>query len=252
MAKALVDYIAGFSETNGDSEFKSTSDFSPKRRISETAGNIGGSNPVVVISPLEVASVPEGVTLVTGSGKNPAADILDKVSRMDNEGKNVPVVACIAYDNLPKDEVKLRAAADFGRLLLSGLQDAIMIQSNSMTDDELYSLALNILQATRLRFSHTEYIACPGCGRTLFDLQSTLKAVREATGHLKNLKIGVMGCIVNGPGEMADADYGYVGAAAGHVSLYRGKECIRKNIPQSEAIEALVSFLKEEGVWQEP
>ncbi len=252
VAKALVDYIAGFSETNGDSGFKSASDFSPKRRISETAGNIGGSNPVVVISPLEVASVPEGVTLVTGSGKNPAADILDKVSRMDNEGKNVPVVACIAYDNLPKDEVKLRAATDFGRLLLSGLQDAIMIQSNSMTDDELYSLALNILQATRLRFSHTEYIACPGCGRTLFDLQSTLKAVREATGHLKNLKIGVMGCIVNGPGEMADADYGYVGAAAGHVSLYRGKECIRKNIPQSEAIEALVSFLKEEGVWQEP
>ena len=102
VAKALVDYIAGFSETNGDSGFKSASDFSPKRRISETAGNIGGSNPVVVISPLEVASVPEGVTLVTGSGKNPAADILDKVSRMDNEGKNVPVVACIAYDNLPK------------------------------------------------------------------------------------------------------------------------------------------------------
>ena len=141
--------------------------------------------------------MPEGVTLVTGSGKNPAADILDKVSRMDNEGKNVPVVACIAYDNLPKDEVKLRAATDFGRLLLSGLQDAIMIQSNSMTDDELYSLALNILQATRLRFSHTEYIACPGCGRTLFDLQSTLKAVREATGHLKNLKIGGYGGVLS-------------------------------------------------------
>lgn len=253
VAKALADYIAGFAEaTAPDEKFTVNECFAPQRRVSKPVGSIGGANPTAVISPLEIASVPDGAILVTGTGKNPAANILDEVARMDAAGNNAPVAACIVYDDMPKDEVKLRAAADFGRLLLSGLQDAIMIRSNAMSDADLYTLALNILQAARLRFSHTEYIACPGCGRTLFDLQSTLKAVREATGHLKNLKIGVMGCIVNGPGEMADADYGYVGAAAGHVSLYRGKECVRKNIPQTEAIPALIAFLKEEGVWQEP
>ena len=253
VAKALAGYIAGFaSEATADKEFVVNKCFAPRRRESKAVGGIGAGNPTAVISPLEIASVPDGIITVTGSGKNPAAQILDEVARLDAAGNNAPVIACISYDDLPEDEIKLRAAADFGRLLLSGLQDAIMIRSNAMSDSDLYTLALNILQAARLRFSHTEYIACPGCGRTLFDLQSTLKAVRKATGHLKNLKIGVMGCIVNGPGEMADADYGYVGAAAGHVSLYRGKECVRKNIPQSEAIPALISFLKEEGVWQEP
>ena len=253
VAKALADYISGFAAATGISApSTATNRIMPERRKSKEIGNMGGNRPTVVISPKEVTEIPTGAVMLTSREINPAAHILAQAATMDAEGNDAPVIASITYDNLPKDEVKLRAAADFGRLLLSGLQDGIMISSNSMSDDELYALALNILQATRLRFSHTEYIACPGCGRTLFDLQSTLKAVREATGHLKNLKIGVMGCIVNGPGEMADADYGYVGAAAGHVSLYRGKECVKKNIPQSEAIPALISFLKEEGVWRDP
>ena len=111
---------------------------------------------------------------------------------------------------------------------------------------------LSILQASRLRFTKTDYIACPGCGRTLFDLQQTLRAVKEATSHLKGLKIGVMGCIVNGPGEMADADYGYVGAAAGRVSLYRGKTCIEMNIPQEEALPRLIALIKSDGRWYDP
>jgi (E)-4-hydroxy-3-methylbut-2-enyl-diphosphate synthase len=251
VAKALVDYITSFA-VDTKASWTGITTPAPTRRASVEINGIGGTRPTAVISPKEVAELPDGVLLINGEGANPAAHILAEAARLTAEGSNAPIVACITYNGIAKDDVKLRAAADFGRLLLEGLQDGIKICSDAMNDDELYALALNILQATRLRFSHTEYIACPGCGRTLFDLQSTLKAVREATGHLKNLKIGVMGCIVNGPGEMADADYGYVGAAAGHVSLYRGKECIKKNIPQTEAIPALITFLKEEGVWQEP
>ena len=109
---------------------------------------------------------------------------------------------------------------------------------------DLNALAFGILQATRARISKTEYIACPGCGRTMYDLQGTLARIKAATGHLKGLKIGVMGCIVNGPGEMADADYGYVGAARGKVSLYRRKECVEKNIPEDEAIERLLQLIE--------
>ena len=114
------------------------------------------------------------------------------------------------------------------------------------------TLGLSILQAVRLRFSHTEFISCPGCGRTLFNLQSTVAKVKAALGHLPNLKIGVMGCIVNGPGEMADADYGYVGGAPGKIDLYRGQTCLRRGINDADAVDALISLLKEEGRWHEP
>ncbi|MDE7093143.1 MAG: flavodoxin-dependent (E)-4-hydroxy-3-methylbut-2-enyl-diphosphate synthase, partial [Muribaculaceae bacterium] len=139
-----------------------------------------------------------------------------------------------------------------GALLLAGFGDGIKIEAAKLSPRRIADIAYGILQAARRRFTKTEYISCPGCGRTLFDLQSTVKDIKQATGHLKGLKIGVMGCIVNGPGEMADADYGYVGAAAGHVSLYKGKECVEKNIPSAEALPRLVELLKAEGVWTEP
>ena len=107
-----------------------------------------------------------------------------------------------------------------------------------------------ILQATRVRISKTEFISCPGCGRTLYNLQTTIAKVKKATSHLKGLKIGIMGCIVNGPGEMADADYGYVGAGVGRISLYKGKVCVQKNIPENEAVERLVELIKENGDWK--
>ena len=109
----------------------------------------------------------------------------------------------------------------------------------------------SILQATRLRISKTEYISCPSCGRTLYDLQSTIARIKQATAHLKGLKIGIMGCIVNGPGEMADADYGYVGAGRNRISLYKGKQCILKNIPEEEAVEQLIKLIKDNGDWQD-
>ena len=109
-----------------------------------------------------------------------------------------------------------------------------------------------ILQAARVRFSHTEYIACPSCGRTLYDIERTLAAIKSRTSHLKNLKIGVMGCIVNGPGEMADADYGYVGAGPGRITLYRGREVVARNIPQEEALDRLVELIRAHGDWVDP
>ncbi|MDE6093586.1 MAG: flavodoxin-dependent (E)-4-hydroxy-3-methylbut-2-enyl-diphosphate synthase, partial [Muribaculaceae bacterium] len=129
------------------------------------------------------------------------------------------------------------------------LIDGIIIDTDCMSDDDTVNLAFAILQGTRSRITRPEYIACPGCGRTMFDLQTTLAKVKAATSHLKGLKIGVMGCIVNGPGEMADADYGYVGAAVGKVSLYRGKECVERNIPQDDAIDRMIELLKHDGVW---
>ena len=116
-----------------------------------------------------------------------------------------------------------------------------------MEHRDIDATAFGILQAARLRTSKTEYISCPGCGRTLYDLQDTIARIKAATGHLKGLKIGIMGCIVNGPGEMADADYGYVGAARGKVSLYKKKECVERNIPAEEAVEKLLRLIRENG-----
>lgn len=168
--------------------------------------------------------------------------------------KQIGTVLVAEYPaTMTADEVTVAASIDLGRLLLSDMEvDGIEIIAPSMSPEAIHSLALTILQATRRRMSRTEFIACPGCGRTLFDLPGTLAAVRSATGHLKGLKIGVMGCIVNGPGEMADADYGYVGGAKGRISLYRGKECVLRNIPESEAITALVDIIKADGRWNEP
>ncbi|MDE7427082.1 MAG: (E)-4-hydroxy-3-methylbut-2-enyl-diphosphate synthase [Muribaculaceae bacterium] len=150
------------------------------------------------------------------------------------------------------EQVAVAASVDLGSLLLDGYGDAIEIKAPSMSQETINNLELSILQATRRRFSKTEYIACPGCGRTLFALSDVLRKIKAATSHLKGLKIGVMGCIVNGPGEMADADYGYVGAAAGCVSLYRGKECVQKNVPENEALAHLMDLIKADGRWVDP
>ena len=146
----------------------------------------------------------------------------------------------------------MRAAADLGSLFLDGLADGIWLDAPGHTEEELRRVELMILQAARVRFSHTEYIACPSCGRTLYDIEQTLAAIKARTSHLRNLKIGVMGCIVNGPGEMADADYGYVGAAPGRITLYKGRTVVARNIPQEEALDRLVALIRENGDWHEP
>ena len=156
------------------------------------------------------------------------------------------------YEQTDVEEVAVKAAADLGVLFLDGLADGIWVDAPNIASDTVKEIELMILQAARVRFSHTEYIACPSCGRTLYDIEKTLADIKSRTSHLKNLKIGIMGCIVNGPGEMADADYGYVGAAAGRITLYKGREVVEKNIPQEEAIEHLIDLIKRNGDWQDP
>ena len=164
-------------------------------------------------------------------------------------GCDVPVILCREYHDSDKESLQLKAAADLGTLLLDGFGDGVMIRSSETEASIIDGYMFGILQATRQRISKTEYISCPSCGRTLYDLQTTIARIKSATSHLKGLKIGIMGCIVNGPGEMADADYGYVGAGRGRISLYKGKECVLRNIPEEEAVERLVQLIKENGDW---
>ena len=156
----------------------------------------------------------------------------------------------VYYSNTDTDWqlFQLHAAAECGRLLWDYNCTELILSNDYFSAENLIRLSKDILQAARVRMYKTEYISCPGCGRTLFDLEQTIAQVKAATSHLQGLKIGIMGCIVNGPGEMADADYGYVGAGRGKVSLYKGKECVLKNIPQEEAVEQLLELIKKESV----
>ena len=156
----------------------------------------------------------------------------------------------VYYSNEDTDwaTFQLHAAAECGRLLWDHNCTELVLGNNHFAADDLIRLSKDILQAARMRMYKTEYISCPGCGRTLFDLEQTIAEVKAATAHLQGLKIGIMGWIVNGPGEMADADYGYVGAGRGKVSLYKGKECVLKNIPQEQAVEQLLELIKKESV----
>lgn len=159
-----------------------------------------------------------------------------------------PVVFFQHYSEDSAEDLQIKAAADMGALVFDGFCDGIFLFNvGKLTHDTVDSIAFGILQAGRLRMSKTEYISCPGCGRTLYNLEATIARIKAATSHLKGLKIGIMGCIVNGPGEMADADYGYVGAGRGKVSLYKQKECVAKNIPEEEAVERLIQLIKDNG-----
>jgi len=170
-----------------------------------------------------------------------------------NRGCHVPVILGRAYSDLSVDQLQLYAATDLGGLLIDGLGDGVFIAAEHCGSDKMVNeTAFGILQATRTRISKTEYISCPSCGRTLFDLQETTAKIRSRTSHLKGIKIGIMGCIVNGPGEMADADYGYVGSGPGRITLYRGKEVVKRNVPTPQAVDALIELIREDKNWIEP
>ncbi len=170
-----------------------------------------------------------------------------------NNNIKTPVIIGRSYENLSEQQLQLSSSADIGTLLLDGLGDGIFIYAPDCASDQIINnLSFGILQATRTRISKTEYISCPSCGRTLFDLQETTAKIRKVTNHLKGIKIGIMGCIVNGPGEMADADYGYVGTGKGKITLYKEKKIIRKSIPEKEAVKELISIIKENNDWIEP
>ncbi len=188
---------------------------------------------------------PEIVVVCVSNHQNRLGSQRALVHEMMIAGVENPVVFAQMYRLNDAEEFQLEAAADMGALMIDGLCDGIWLMNDGdIAPSAIEGTAFGILQAGRLRTSKTEYISCPGCGRTLYDLRDTIKRIHEATKDMKGLKIGIMGCIVNGPGEMADADYGYVGAGPGKISLYKGKECVEHNIPEGEAVERLLRLIK--------
>ena len=242
----------------------------PQRRPTVTVGAVGGVQVPVVIGydaidssrefrisanslrrllddPREYNRLDGRFIVLTSHHPNPVAALRSAIHKLWSRGLENPVVVSLDYGDTPAETTVIRASADFGALLLDRIADGIEIKSATLNADERNRLALGILQATRTRITATEFVSCPGCGRTMFDLQETVARVKSATACYPGLKIAVMGCIVNGPGEMADADYGYVGAGVGRVSLYRGKQLMEKNIPSDEAVERLIALMKADG-----
>lgn len=284
VARKLVDYITareGHAPISGCFA-KAYNRIAPERRPTNAVGSIGGQNvPVVAtaLSPADVAAIvtkpdyflsdvnwkavdasakaegfsDDDVLLLTSHHANPVGEIEAFIHRLWDNGCKAPVVVRMSYDDANEEDVQVKAGADFGALLLNGLVDGIVLDAPNLPNNaDAVAYSFGILQAARRRTTKTEYISCPSCGRTLYDLQHAVKEIKAATSHLKGLKIGIMGCIVNGPGEMADADYGYVGAAVGKVSLYKGKECVERNVPQDVALTHLIDLIKANGDWTEP
>lgn len=268
VAQKLVDYItsrAGHEPIPGELCPGYDPVCPPRRATREVAGHktplviascepqemTGPMKPDFLADDLPLADAP--LLVITPDNDNVAGSLLAQLHELERQGNTLPVVACVTYEDTDREWLQVKAAADLGAVMMSGLCDGIWIDAPCYPDqDEVVRMAFAILQACRMRMSKTEFISCPSCGRTMFDLQTTVRRVQEATAHLTHLKIGVMGCIVNGPGEMADADYGYVGAARGRISLYKNKECVEKNIPEAEAIDHLVALIKACGDWREP
>ncbi len=201
----------------------------------------------------EIKNDPTAVLVLTTKNGHGMAEQRAAFFRLIEEECEVPVIIKRDYEDLDENSLQLYASTDLGALLIDGLGDGIWIDANKCGSRKMInSLSFGILQATRTRISKTEYISCPSCGRTLFDLQETTAKIRERTSHLKGVKIGIMGCIVNGPGEMADADYGYVGTGVGKITLYKEKEVVKRNVPEVEAVDELIALINDHGDWIEP
>ena len=236
VAEMLAAY---FAERDGEFEVKYPEKYHPTEFVRRSA----------VAEPVVHDEITDEFMVVEAVSKNPSAELRAAILNMED---NRPVVVKRRYEDKDVEVVAVKAAADLGVLLLDGLAEGVWVDAPALNEEQVRDIELMILQAARVRFSHTEYIACPSCGRTLYDIEKTLADIKSRTSHLKNLKIGIMGCIVNGPGEMADADYGYVGAAAGRITLYKGREVVERNIPQEDAIDHLIALIKAGGDWVEP
>ena len=276
VARKIVDYISTLENHPSinaipSSKYDSTH---PTRRKSRPVAGIGGANPPVVLTDrytdvlkiehpkakfinltykdlndeiIHILKTDKStIAIVNSSHIHFIGEVRAVMHRLLDADCDVPVILRREYEDEDRETVIIKAAVDFGTLLIDGFGDGIMIchKNKSIFDAKmLENCVFDILQAARAHISKTEYISCPGCGRTLFDLQKSIAKVKEATSHLKGLKIAIMGCVVNGPGEMADADYGYVGSGRGRINLYKGKTCILKNIPETEAAERLIELI---------
>lgn len=195
---------------------------------------------------------PTAVLVLETSAEHGMAEQREFFIALINNKVQLPVIIKRSYREISADDLQLYASTDLGALFTDGFGDGVWIDAPLVELPVINSTSFGILQATRTRISKTEYISCPSCGRTLFDLQETTQMIRSRTDHLKGIKIGIMGCIVNGPGEMADADYGYVGTGPGKITLYRGREVVKKNVNSAFALDDLIGLMKEDGNWTEP
>ncbi|MEA3477346.1 MAG: (E)-4-hydroxy-3-methylbut-2-enyl-diphosphate synthase [Bacteroidota bacterium] len=220
-----------------------------QRQSSEPVQHIGGTQIPAVSGEIPDELIESGrLGLVRFALSDPLKRIFESIQSVKGQKKNHPLIFQIDCSGAGFEEVMISASALIARLMIDGYGDGLLI-TDANSKHQYIKIELGILQALRLRISKTEYIACPSCGRTQFDIQDALNKIRDETSHLKGLKIGVMGCIVNGPGEMADADYGYVGSGNGKISLYKGKEMVQRNIDESQAVDALLKLIKDNGDW---
>jgi (E)-4-hydroxy-3-methylbut-2-enyl-diphosphate synthase len=195
---------------------------------------------------------PSVVFVLLTSNEHGMAEQRRAFMELMNKKITSPVIIRRNYKDLSEETFQLHVSTDLGALFLDGFGDGAWVeQQGCTTAKSLNATIFGILQATRTRISKTEYISCPSCGRTLFDLQETTAKIRQRTDHLKGVKIGIMGCIVNGPGEMADADYGYVGTGVGKITLYKGREVVQRNIASDKAVDALIDLIRQHGDWVE-
>lgn len=254
-----------------------------KRRLSTSVKNIGNNFPPIVVSnnecssnqllpdyilskntdvdfvEIEVDSIKNfkelksysanTVFIAKTNNRNYTGSIRNFFFKLAENSILNPVILKYTDNSLIKDEFIVNSAADLGSILIDGFGDGILLESTELPNEFVIQTAFGILQACRLRFSKTDYIMCPSCGRTLFDIQKVAAKIKERTNHLKNLKIAVMGCIVNGPGEMADADYGYIGSGNNKVNLYKKKQLVKKGVPEENAVNELINLIKENGDW---
>jgi (E)-4-hydroxy-3-methylbut-2-enyl-diphosphate synthase len=200
----------------------------------------------------KLTNIDNAILILSTTNENFVASQRRFLLELINNQVKIPVILQQSYleDNL--ENLQVKTSADLGPIFVDGLGEGLFIQnSGTIKEPDLTNLALGILQASRIRIFKTEFISCPGCGRTQFNLEKAVKKVRERLGHLKGLKIAVMGCVVNGPGEMADADYGYVGAGKGKVFLYKNKQLVKKNVPEEQAIDELIGLIKANDDWKE-
>ncbi len=199
----------------------------------------------------QVKDLKNVVLVLSTNAGNAMQTIRHAFTKLLAAGIKLPVIVERTFEKINLEDFQLYSATDLGGLLIDGFGDGVWINAPDIPLSVINSTSFGILQATRTRISKTEYISCPSCGRTLFDLQETTQAIRARTSHLKGLKIGIMGCIVNGPGEMADADYGYVGAGIDKITLYRGQDVVKKNVKTANAIDELIDIIKGDGNWVE-
>ena len=199
----------------------------------------------------KLANDPKAVIIMHTKNEHAMPELRRAFFKLIENNVKSPVIVNRHYEQVDDEQFMLYSATDVGGLLIDGMGDGVWLSSEGISKKVMNNVAFGILQATRTRISKTEYISCPSCGRTLFDLQEVTAMIRKETNHLKGVKIGIMGCIVNGPGEMADADYGYVGSGPGKITLYRGKEVVKKSVPSEKALDELIKLIKADGKWVE-